>query len=211
MNGLQWLDVAAIFVIALSGLIAGVRKEMDLVGLFTVAFVSAFGGGTLRDLLLDNRPFVWVKHDEYIWLILFLTLIAPPLIKLLRYRVAQWLMQVTDALALGLFAASGALLALNAAMPLTVVVLLGVVTGVFGGVLRDIFCNEIPAVFRDHQPYAICAFIGCWVLVALHTLQLPSWLVLTMGIATTTSLRLLGVIFGWRIPNWGRSGESAGG
>lgn len=199
---LALIEIAAICAFAISGLIESVRKRMDIVGVFTVAFVTAFGGGTLRDVLLDHRPFVWVAHQEYIWLVLGLTIAGPPLLRLMQHRAAVKLMQFTDALGLGLFAASGAALALVAGMPVTVVVLLGVITGVFGGVLRDVLCNEIPVVFQDHRPYALCAFIGCWVLVGLHTLEAPTWLSLTAGVVTTTGLRLLALALDWKIPAW---------
>ncbi|RUQ36808.1 MAG: trimeric intracellular cation channel family protein, partial [Candidatus Competibacteraceae bacterium] len=154
------IEVAATVVFAISGLIEALRKRMDVVGVFSVAFVTAFGGGTLRDVLLDRRPLFWVQHQEYVWLVLALTLIAPPLLRLARHQWVDRLMQVTDALGLGLFAVSGASLALAAGMPALVAALLAVVTGVFGGVLRDVLCNEIPLVFRDHQPYAVWAYIG---------------------------------------------------
>lgn len=196
------IEAIAICAFALSGMIESARKRMDIVGIFTVAFVAAFGGGTLRDVLLDRRPLFWVLHHEYVWLVLGLALAGPPLLLLLRHRLAERLMQGADALGLGLFAASGAMLALEAEMPLIVAVLLGVVTGVFGGVLRDVLCNEIPLVFRDHSPYALCAFAGGWVLVGLHWLGMEPWISLLVGAAVTTCLRLLALFFDWRVPPW---------
>jgi uncharacterized membrane protein YeiH len=196
------IEIAAICAFAVSGLIEAVRKRMDVVGVFTVAFVTAFGGGTLRDLLLDRRPLSWVQHQEYVWLVLGLTLAGPPLLGLMRHRWADRLMQATDAIGLGLFAASGAAFALAAGMPIIVVVLLGVVTGVFGGVLRDVLCNEIPVVFHDHRPYALCAFFGCWVLVGLDAAGAASWISLLAGAGTTTGLRLLALAMDWKIPSW---------
>ena len=111
-------------------------------------------------------------------------------------------MQATDAIGLGLFAASGAAFALAAGMPIIVVVLLGVVTGVFGGVLRDVLCNEIPVVFHDHRPYALCAFFGCWVLVGLDATGAAFWISLLAGAGTTTGLRLLALAMDWKIPSW---------
>jgi len=79
---------------------------------------------------------------------------------------------------------------------------MGVVTAVFGGVLRDIVCNEIPSAFRDHQPYAVCAFAGGWVLVAAQALNAPAWLALVAAAASATVLRLAALARGWTLPSW---------
>ena len=196
------IEVSAIFVSAISGLIEAFRKRMDAVGVFAVAFVTAFGGGTLRDLLIDRRPLFWVQHQGYVWLVLALTLIAPPLLRLARHQQVDRLLQATDALGLGLFAISGASLTLAAGMPLIIVTLMGVVTGVFGGVMRDVLCNEVPAVFQDHQPYALCAFCGCWVFVGLTGIGTESWLAFLAGAGTASGLRLAALAGGWRVPPW---------
>lgn len=201
------IEIAAICAFAVSGLIEAARKRMDIVGVFTVAFVTAFGGGTLRDLLLDRRPLAWVHHQEYVWLVLALAVAGPPLLGLMRHRWIERLMQATDALGLGLFAASGAALSLAVEMPVIVVVLLGVTTGVFGGVLRDVLCNEIPVIFQDHRPYALCAFIGCWVLVGLDYAGVESWLALAAGAGATAGLRLLALALDWKIPSWPKQSE----
>lgn len=196
------IEVSAIFVSAISGLIEAFRKRMDAVGVFAVAFVTAFGGGTLRDLLIDRRPLFWVQHQGYVWLVLALTLIAPPLLRATRHQVVDRLLRATDALGLGLFAISGASLTLAAGMPLIIVTLMGVVTGVFGGVMRDVLCNEVPAVFQDHQPYALCAFCGCWIFVGLNGIGAESWLAFLVGAGTASGLRLLALAGNWRIPPW---------
>jgi uncharacterized membrane protein YeiH len=111
-------------------------------------------------------------------------------------------MQVPDALGLGLFAAVGTQISLDAGMPAVVAVILGMVTAVFGGVLRDIVCNEIPRAFSDHRPYALCAFAGGWVLVAAQALDLPAWVALLAGAGTATLLRALALVFDWKLPQW---------
>eukprot|EP01032_Pedospumella_encystans_P031636 gene31636-35719_t len=153
------IEIVAILVGAISGFIEARRKRMDLVGVFTVAFITAFGGGTLRDILLDKRPLFWVQHQEYAILIFVLALIAAPLIRTLRQIVSERVIVVADAVGLGLFAIAGVSQAQQANMPVFIASMMGVITGIFGGVLRDIVCNEVPMVFRDGKPYAICAFI----------------------------------------------------
>jgi uncharacterized membrane protein YeiH len=199
------IEISAIIVFAISGLIEAVRKRMDLIGVFAVAFVTAFGGGTVRDVLLDRRPLFWVQHQEYVWLTLALTLIGPLFIRMLRHHWVDRVLQGTDALGLGLFAVSGASLALTAETPLIIAALMGVITGVFGGVMRDVLCNEIPVVFHDHRPYALCAFAGCWVFIGLNFAGAGDWLALPIGAATAAGLRILALALDWRVPSWPRA------
>ena len=89
-------------------------------------------------------------------------------------------------------------------MPAIVAVLMGLITAVFGGVLRDIVCNEIPSAFRDHRPYAICSFAGGWVVVSAHALQSPAWVGLLGGAVVATGLRALALATGFTLPKWPR-------
>src|SRR5881296_3091189 len=104
---LQAVEACGIVAFACSGFIEARRKRMDLVGVFTVAFITAFGGGTLRDILLDKRPLFWVTHQEYAILIFVLALIAAPLIRTLRQIVSERLIVIADAIGLGLFSIAG--------------------------------------------------------------------------------------------------------
>ncbi|HET6827790.1 MAG TPA: TRIC cation channel family protein, partial [Ramlibacter sp.] len=107
-----------------------------------------------------------------------------------------------DALGLGLFTANGAQFALDMGQPAIVAVLMGVITATFGGVLRDIVCNEIPAAFHDHRPYALCSFVGGWVLVAAVRLDAPQWAAISAAAATAVLLRALALWTGWTLPVW---------
>ena len=149
---LTTLEATATIAFALSGLMEAARKRLDAVGVVVVAGLTAFGGGTLRDVLLDRRPFFWVQHAQYIWAIAALAVIAMLFMRGRHFRPTERAIVWPDALGLGLFAASGTLIALATPLPALVSVLMGVVTAVFGGVLRDIVCNEIPAAFSDHRP-----------------------------------------------------------
>jgi len=196
------VEVAATLAFALSGLIEGARKRLDAVGVCVVTGVAAFGGGTLRDVLLDRRPFVWVEHAAWLWALLALAIAAMLFMRARHLRPTERAMQWPDALGLGLFAASGTQIALAAAMPALVAVLMGVMTATFGGVLRDIVCNEIPRAFADHRPYALCAFVGAWVVVAAQAVDAPAGLALAGGAAAATLLRAAALAFDWRIPAW---------
>jgi uncharacterized membrane protein YeiH len=191
MNLIKFIEILAILVGAFSGLAEARRKGMDVVGVFTVAFITAFGGGTLRDILLDKRPLFWVTHQEYAILIFVIALVAVPLIRTLRQIVSERLIVIADALGLGLFSVAGVSEALAANMPIFIASMMGVITGIFGGVLRDIVCNEIPMVLRDGRPYAICSFAGCWAYLLLQKTGIPPDFSLWSSALLICTLRLL--------------------
>ncbi|APW43133.1 trimeric intracellular cation channel family protein [Rhodoferax saidenbachensis] len=201
------IEAAATVAFALSGLIAAARKRLDAVGVCVVAWLAAFGGGTLRDILLDRRPFFWVQHATWLWVLLALCIGAMVFLRIRHFEPTERAMQWPDALGLGLFTAGGTQIALDASMPAIVAVLMGMVTAVFGGVMRDIVCNEIPRAFKDHQPYAVCSFAGGWVMVAAQMGGVPQWGSLVAAAATATVLRLLALHRDWRLPEW-QSGVS---
>lgn len=196
------VELAGTAAFALSGVLEGARKKLDAVGIFVVGFLAAFGGGTLRDLLLDQRPFFWVRHVEMLWAVLLICLLSMLFLRSHHLEATQRTIAIPDALGLGLFTATGVHQALGANMPALVVVLMGVITGVFGGVLRDIVCNEIPTAFRDHQPYAVCAFAGGWAYLGVWELGGPGWLALLTCLLVTAGLRGLALWRQWRLPVW---------
>lgn len=196
------LEVAATIAFALSGVMAAARQRMDAVGVCVVAFVAALGGGTLRDLLLDQRPFFWVRYTEFVWGILVLCVVAMLFMRQRHFQPTERAMLVPDAIGLGLFAAVGVDIATSAGVPPIVCVMMGLVTGVFGGVLRDVLCNEVPQAFSDHRPYALCAFAGGWGDVAARQLAAPDWAPLVVCVAITAGLRGLAVWRNWALPAW---------
>jgi uncharacterized membrane protein YeiH len=202
------VEVVATTAFALSGVIEGARKRLDAVGICVVAGLAAFGGGTLRDLILDRRPLFWVQHSGWVWALLAMCVAAMLFMRARHLEPTERAMQWPDALGLGLFTASGTQIAIDASMPAIVAVLLGVVTAVFGGVLRDVVCNEIPRAFSDHRPYAICSFAGGWAMVAVHALQAPQWIALVAAAGTATAVRIAAVALDWRLPAW-KAGTSS--
>ncbi len=196
------IEICATFAFALSGLIAGARKKLDAFGVFVVTGVAAFGGGTLRDVLLDRRPFFWVDHANWLWLMLTLCLLAMMFMRSRHIQITERAIQIPDALGLGLYAALGTQIALGLHMPVIICALMGVMTAVFGGVLRDIFCNEIPKAFNDHQPYAVIAFTGSLLVVALNGIDLPQWLCVFIPAGLIFLTRIMAIFLGWRLPGW---------
>ena len=203
---LSWLHIfieaCATLAFAVSGLLQAARKRLDAVGVCVVAFLAAFGGGTLRDVLLDRRPFVWVAHAQWLWALLALCIAAMVFLRARHFAPTEKAMQWPDAIGLGLFSASGTQLALAQDLPGIVAVLMGVITATFGGVLRDVVCNEIPTAFRDHRPYAICAFIGGWVLLLAQQLGAPAGMALLLAAVAATGLRAWALATGFTLPRW---------
>jgi len=196
------VEALATIAFAVSGLLEAARKRLDAVGVCMVAGLAAFGGGTLRDVLLDRRPFFWVQHANWLWALLALCVLAMLFMRARHFDPTARAMQWPDAAGLGLFTASGTQIALQAGVPAIVAVLMGMVTAVFGGVLRDIVCNEIPSAFRDHRPYAVCAFAGGWVLVAAHAIGAADWAGLVSAAATAALLRALTLLTDFQLPRW---------
>lgn len=196
------VEILATAAFALSGIIEGARKRLDVVGICVVAGLAAFGGGTVRDILLDRRPFFWAEHAAWLWALLALTLGAMFFMRSRHFAVTARAMQWPDAIGLGLFSASGTRVALATGDPAIVAVLMGVITAVFGGVLRDIVCNEIPTAFKDHRPYAVCAFLGGWVFIAADALGAAEWVAMLAAGGTASALRLLALWKDYKLPAW---------
>ncbi|QTD44637.1 trimeric intracellular cation channel family protein [Ottowia testudinis] len=197
------LELAATLAFALSGVIEAARKRLDVVGVAVVAFAAAFGGGTLRDLLLDYRPFFWVAHIEFLWSVVALCAAAMLFMRQQHLHPTERAILWPDAIGLGLFTAIGVDRALAMGQPALVAVMMGVITSVFGGVLRDVLCNEVPRALSDHRPYALWAFAGGWLHCVLLTLAgLPPWLALTLTVVATAGLRLVSVYRDWQLPSW---------
>jgi uncharacterized membrane protein YeiH len=196
------IESVGIAAFAISGVIEAARRKLDIVGVCVVAGLAAFGGGTLRDILLDRRPFFWVEHQEQLWFVVALALVSTSFLRAKHFEPTERAMQWPDAIGMGLFAAGGAQIALSMNTPALVTAIMGMITAVFGGVLRDIVCNDIPKVFSDHRPYAICAFAGGWVLVAADFFGAPQWACLLLAAGTASLLRILAIQLDWQIPPW---------
>lgn len=198
MSLLSLVDAIGVFAFALSGLIEARKRDMDLVGLFVVALVTAFGGGTLRDLLLDRSPIFWIQHDAYAIAILGLALVFA--LVPAAGRVPTSVLLAADALGLGLFSVAGAGYALEANTSMFIAALMGVITGTFGGVLRDVLCNKLPALFRQTPLYATCAFAGGYLYCGLLRAGLGSELAVWSTILLIAAFRLAAVRWHWVLP-----------
>jgi uncharacterized membrane protein YeiH len=195
------VEALGIGAFALSGVIEAKKKQMDFVGAFTAAFLTAFGGGTLRDLILDRHPLVWIHQPAYIAAVFMIALLSS-LNHAWNGRLAApgRLVGALDALGLGLFSAAGTSVALTSGVHPLVAIVMGVVTATFGGVLRDVVCNEIPSIFRTSQLYATCALLGSIVYMLLQGSALGEAGASVAAIAAAAGLRLLAMRYDIVLP-----------
>lgn len=198
-----FIEASAVIASAFSGMLAARSKRMDLVGTYIVAFVTAFGGGTLRDLLLDHRPLFWVQFPQYAIVVFALSLVfvyAPwffPTTQPFAKRLFDWV----DALGLALFSLSGVSYGLGYELPYFAASLIGVITGVFGGVLRDILLIEIPMIFRTQTSlYATCSFVGCWIFLAILAAGISPTIASFVGFTAIVVLRVISIHYSLTLP-----------
>lgn len=197
------VESVGVVLFALQGIDCARKKGMDPVGAFGIGAVTALGGGTLRDVLLQRRPFFWVAHPGWLGVIAVLALVivyVPPLARAAATASAQRVTVALEALGLGLFAVAGAELSAAAGMPFGVSVLLGAMSAVAGGVLRDVLTNEQPVVFMPGELFATAAAAGAAVYLGLVALAVPSGVATALGILAVVALRAASVVFGVRLP-----------
>lgn len=199
------LEFGATTAFAVAGVLAALRQRMDIVGICVCSFLTAFGGGTLRDVLLDRRPFFWVEHQTMLIGVIVISVGLASLVSRGRLERGQRWLQIPDSIGLGLFCATGTHLSWVAGQPPIVAIMMGVITGTFGGVLRDLVCNEIPELFRDHRPYALCAAAGSAGYAWLAATEAPTWIALTACALLTAGLRAFVILFDVKLPPTGRS------
>jgi uncharacterized membrane protein YeiH len=196
------LEVLGVLAFAASGIIEAARKKLDVFGVVLIAGIAAFGGGTIRDLLLGKTTFFWMQNEQWVWLIIGVGVITPLFFRARHIEITQRAMEWPDAIGLGLFATTGAQLALDAGLSPLMAALMAVITAVFGGIIRDVLVNEIPRAVNDHQPYALMAFGGAWILWGLEELQVENTIAITSTALLIIAVRFMAIIFKWKLPAW---------
>jgi len=192
------LDYTSVFIFALTGALVASRAQLDLVGFAFLAALTGIGGGTVRDVLLDRNPIFWIEQPAYLAITTLAALLVFFTAHLVesRYQLLIWL----DALALGVAVAAGIGVALALEQPAIIAVLMGIVTGCMGGLMRDVVCNEVPLVLKQGELYVSAAFAGAASGVLASSLGLQSMGVLGAAMAVTVILRAGSLAFGWRLP-----------
>lgn len=161
------LDLFGTAVFAISGVWVACRKDMDLFGALVLAFVTAVGGGTIRDVLLSATPVFWINDTLYLLVILATVMVA--IVGRKWHERSKWIMQVSDALGLAVFVVIGVTKSLSFGVEPMVAIMMGVLTGCGGGAIRDLLAGEVPMVLRK-EIYASAAMVGGAVLVFLEPL-----------------------------------------
>lgn len=185
---IYFCDLFGVAVFAITGALMAGRKSMDLVGVLVVAIVTALGGGTLRDILLDRYPIGWVRDETYIW-VASLAALGTVLWARLTHPIPQRMLAIADAFGLAVFTVIGTEIALQQNSPLSTAVLMGTMTAVAGGVLRDIICNEIPLIFH-REIYATPCIAGSLLYLGLDRLDLSRDLSVAACMGVVLAIRL---------------------
>lgn len=197
-----YLEAAAVIISAIAGMIRAAEKRMDIVGVLSLAMLMAFAGGTIRDLLLERRPFFWIKHEEYLFIILIMGVAFVYMPKFFMTTILVHRRSNTiDAMGLAFFSLSGLTAAIAAGVPFLPATLIGVITGVAGGVFRDIVVNEIPVIFRPGSLYAIASFIGCWLFIAGKLMAIADTVCFIFAFLAIVFIRLGSLFFGITLPH----------
>ncbi|MHB1372696.1 MAG: trimeric intracellular cation channel family protein [Thauera sp.] len=193
---LYGVGIAGVAAQSAAGVLDAGRKPVDMFGIVVVALAASLGGGTLRDVLLD-RPVFWIADQTFLIGAIAAGVLTFGLVR--RVRLPARLFLLPDAIGLALFTVSGTQAALAMGAPWLVASMMGVITGAFGGIVRDVLCNELPLVFTG-ELYATASWAGALLLLGLTAAGVsPGWSALAGG-TLTLLLRLAAIRFGWRLP-----------
>lgn len=198
MTLLDGLDYASVFIFALTGALTASRAQLDLIGFVFLANLTAVGGGTVRDLLLDRNPIFWIEAPSFVLFATLAAILVFATAHLLesRQRTLLWL----DALALSVAVAAGVGVALNLGHAPIIVAIMGAVTGTMGGLMRDVVANEVPLALKQGELYVTAAFAGALAAIAAMEITSNPILILAACTLVTLILRAGSIAFGWRLP-----------
>ena len=189
----------AITVEAMSGALAAGRRNMDIFGVAVIAFVTALGGGTIRDLILGHFPIRWTQHPEYIVLVISAGLLTTVIARYMHHLKRVFL--VLDAMGLIAFSLIGCSVALAMDYSIIVAIMAGMMTGICGGMLRDVLCNQVPLVLR-RELYASVSLVVCALFIGLRELGIDTDLNTAISFTSGLTLRLLAIWGGWELPTF---------
>lgn len=197
MDAILVLDILGVIAFSISGVLTSMRKHMDAFGILIIAFVTSVGGGTLRDVLL-NETVAWLTNMTYVYTIIAASIFAIVFRKRLTFfRKSLFLF---DTLGIGLYTVVGVEKALGADLHPLICIAFGTMSACFGGVIRDILCNEIPVIFRK-EIYATACILGGFTYFAFSYFEAPESIVFIAAFAVVVSIRLVAVIFKISLPD----------
>lgn len=191
------LDIIGTLAFAISGVLTAMNKRLDPFGVLIIAFVAAVGGGTLRDILI-GAPVAWMQNLTYVYVIFATTFFTVIFRKRINYIRRSLLL--FDTIGIALYTTVGVQKGIEAGFPPIICIALGTMTACFGGVIRDILCNEIPIIFRK-EIYATACIIGASVYFLLMETPMPIDLIVVISGSVVMIIRLLAVYFNLSLPN----------
>lgn len=197
MSIIYSLDIIGTFVFAVSGALIASKKEFDLFGVTIIAFVTAVGGGIIRDVLIDYHPVNWIGDLNYIWTIL----IAVVFTFLFKSKIAPLskTLFLFDTIGIGVFTLLGTEKGLNFGLHPFVAAVMGVISAVMGGVLRDVLTQQVPLIFKK-EIYALACFLGAFVFLILNYFEVSVNIQYFSTIATVVIIRLIAVKYKLKLP-----------
>nr|WP_306602636.1 trimeric intracellular cation channel family protein [Azonexus sp.] len=184
---------------AMSGALAAGRRNMDIFGVAVIAFVTALGGGTIRDVVLGNYPIGWTQHPEYVYLVVLAGLATILLARFMHHMKSIFLM--LDAMGLVAFSLIGCNVALQLEYPVVVIIMAGMITGICGGILRDVLCNQLPVIFC-RELYASVSLFVCILFLAMRSLGVDADLNTLLCFVLGFGFRMLALRFSWKLPTF---------
>ena len=193
---LDWLGLIAF---TISGALVASRKQMDLVGFALLGTVTGIGGGTVRDILLDIHPILWIEYPEYLAICIATSLVVFSTAHLVHSRL-RWLLWA-DAIGLALFATVGTERAIASGAPPLVAVMMGIITACVGGMIRDILSQEDSIIF-SREIYVTSALAAALSFVCLHAIETPREIAISISVVAGFSLRSGALIWGWSLPRY---------
>jgi len=199
MDYFSIIDLAGTFAFAISGALIALQKKFDPFGIFIIGFVTAVGGGTLRDILTGHHPIGWMIHLEYVYTIILAVIVTILFRKKLRYlRKSLFLF---DTIGLGIFTIIGTKIGVAMNFNPIISISLGTMSGAFGGVIRDILCNEIPIIFKK-EIYATACLFGSITFIFLNHFNLPQNITYFITMSMVIIIRLIAVKFHLSLPTF---------
>lgn len=194
---LIYINITGTFAFAISGALTGVNKKLDPFGVFILAFITAVGGGTIRDALISSITAFWLIDPEYAYIVLGGTIFAVLFKEKMNYLKKT--IMLFDSAGLGLFTIVGVEVGIQNDLNTFACLAIGTITGTFGGVLRDIFVNEVPVIFRK-EIYATITILGGVIYLILKQIQLNHIIIQFIPIITIITLRIFAVYYQWSFP-----------
>jgi len=199
MENMSWIyffDLVGTFVFAISGVLTAIDKKFDLVGSMIIGLVTAVGGGTFRDILIGKTPAGWMTDINYLFVILLAVLVSYFFKeRILKLRKGMF---AFDTLGIGLFTILGLQKTLGVGLSVPIALLMGVVSAVFGGVIRDVLTNEIPLVFR-REIYATACLFGGLVFLVMEHFSSTATINMSVSISVVVVIRYLAVKNNWSL------------